>query len=276
MDHLDIAKSDSSSSNDERSCPICAEEAVNSEHVAHHLQQIALFALPKLTGFEDDSAPNDKSSIATVDDLEQERLADSDRSSVFNEERQPREAVYGVDFDDVGNMLGDLDPFQLAYDNRHLDDDYFIIYNPKIPRLLDIELKQEFPHDSPIPCVKFSPDARYVAIGLRRGATIYEIETWSERAHFDSDPNPKRGDYTYVRTLCFDSSGAHLATAHKHEPIKVLYPYPVQLKRVNLIQISTRSSTLIAVPLRSLWWDMRVLSSASTSFQIPISFFPAP
>lgn len=223
LDHLDINETCSSSSDKKRCCPICAEEAVNHEHVGRHLQQIALFALPKSTGFEDDSALDDNSSVATVDDLEQEQLDNSDMLSVSNEERRPPEAVYGVDFNDVGNMLGELDPFQLAYNNRDIDGNRYTIYNPKIPRTLDVELKHNFSFDDClVTCVKFSPDAQYIAVGLDQTAIVYEVETGSERTNLKLGYD-LNDDEMFVRGLCFDDSGVYLAIASDRKPIRIFH-----------------------------------------------------
>ncbi|KAL8683072.1 MAG: hypothetical protein Q9224_006716, partial [Gallowayella concinna] len=210
--HLETTANDSGISEEDRACPICTEEAVTPEHVGVHLQQLALFALPRSTGLEDDLNPDDAASVATADDLGRDREEDSDMLSLPNEDGRPPEAVYGVDFNDVGNVLADLDPYELASDNRHIDDDWSVIYNPKLPRQLDVELKHSIDHDDYVYCVRFSSDGQYVAIGSSRFAAIYHVETSEKTVKLkinDSDV----GSTLNVSEICFDSQGDHLSTA---------------------------------------------------------------
>ena len=65
---LGVVEADSTSAVAKRSCPICLDENVTPNHIGVHLQNIALFALPKCTGLEDDTSLSNASSVAT--DLE--------------------------------------------------------------------------------------------------------------------------------------------------------------------------------------------------------------
>ncbi|KAL8832345.1 MAG: hypothetical protein Q9170_004915 [Blastenia crenularia] len=246
VNDVDITEFDSVPSEKERSCPICAEEALSHEHVGYHLQQLALFALPRSTGLEEDSAPGDNASAATADDLERGQLNDSDMSSLSDDERWPPEAVYGVHFNDVGNMLADLDPFQLAHDHRHIDDGWHVIYNPKLPRMLDIELRYSFSRNSVICCVTFSIDGQFVAIGYKQHATIYEVETGSETATFRVGDDLDDGTM-YVRGLSFDSGKLYLAIGSEDKLIRVFHTESRKLQ-ITLVGHGSYVSAVTFVP----------------------------
>ncbi|KAL8810332.1 MAG: hypothetical protein Q9200_002669 [Gallowayella weberi] len=227
--HLEIIANDSGMSEETRSCPICSEQTVTPEHVGVHLQQLALFALPRSTGLEDDLVSDNKASVATADDLGRDRGDDSDMLSLPNENGRPPEAVYGVDFNDVGNVLADLDPHELASDKRHIDDDWSVVYNPKLPRQLSVELKHSIVGDSALYSVRFSSDGQYVAVGSAKSAAIYHVETGAKTAEFKlSDFDSKA---TYVRSVCFDPSGDYLSTASNTNIIGVSTP-PLALANV--------------------------------------------
>ncbi|KAL8732788.1 MAG: hypothetical protein Q9166_002570 [cf. Caloplaca sp. 2 TL-2023] len=177
---LETIKADLNQSDKNRRCPICTEANVTDEHVGIHLQQIALFALPRSTGLEDDLDLDVNASAAAVDDLERDREDDLENLS-FSDKERPPEAVYGIDFHNVGNMLVDLDPYELAPNKRHInEDDWSVVYNPNLSRELDIELIHSTFLDSSVFCVKFSYDGRFLAIGLTGSAAVYETSTWAE------------------------------------------------------------------------------------------------
>ncbi|KAL8676089.1 MAG: hypothetical protein Q9186_007357 [Xanthomendoza sp. 1 TL-2023] len=220
--HLETTANDYGISEEDRACPICTDEAVTPEHVGIHLQQLALFALPRSTGLEDDLNPDDAASVATADDLGRDREEDSDMLSLPNEDGRPPEAVYGVDFNDVGNVLADLDPYELASDNRHIDDDWSVIYNPKLPRQLDVELQYSIDLDCYVYCVRFSSDGQYVAIGSSRFAAIYHVETGEKAVELKINDSDVDGNLE-VLDICFDSQGDHLSTAARDAVIRVFH-----------------------------------------------------
>ncbi|KAL8801034.1 MAG: hypothetical protein Q9182_004726 [Xanthomendoza sp. 2 TL-2023] len=228
--HLELVPNNSGMSEQTRSCPICTEETVTPEHVGIHLQQLALFALPRSTGLEDDLNPDDDASVATADDLGRDRGDDSDILSLPNENGRPPEAVYGVDFNDVGNVLADLDPYEVASDKRHIDDDWSVVYNPKFPRQLSVELKHSVVDDRRLHCVRFSSDGQYVAVGLRDSAEIYHVETSMKTAEIKvSDITTRKWD---VRDVCFNSSGDHLSIAAGDRVIGVYHVRTRHLKTI--------------------------------------------
>ncbi|KAL8724880.1 MAG: hypothetical protein Q9181_006640 [Wetmoreana brouardii] len=208
---------------DTRRCLICLEENVNNEHVGIHLQQLALYALPRYTGFEDELDSGEDASAATADDPER-LLADKSDVPSFNEEGdRPSDSFYGVDYNIVGNSLGDLDPYELSQDHCQIHDNWNVVHNPRLRRLLQIELKQDIVHDSFVTCVEISYHSRFVACRVNRGALIYELETGAKYSHFllDSVEGVGVDEGNYIRGVSFDSKVQRLAIASEDRIIRV-------------------------------------------------------
>lgn len=182
-----------------RQCPICPNGAATSEHVAVHLQQLALFALPRSTGLEDDTGSSNQDSAATnaelgqgdLDDLEKLSFSDTDPDNT-------KPQVYGVDINNVGNCLGELDPRQLSADKWVEGEDWDVIFNPNLPRGADIELVWQEDQPSPVFCVEFSKSGKYIAIGTRKGVIVYGSENGEEILRLWPELHVR------VRDVCFD------------------------------------------------------------------------
>lgn len=222
--HLEMIGLDSTQRDQRRTCPICLEDHVTDEHVGIHLQQIALFALPRSTGLEGDSHVDDDASAAAVDDLERDREDGSDTRSFSDEGERPPEAVYGVDYQYVGNMLADLDPYEMALDKRQIEDDWSVVYNPKLPRELDIEHIESIQHDSSVKSVKFSYNGDFLAIGLDRSVVVYETKAWVKVFTLQHDidysgGNPGKTDWIW--DVSFDPLGKYVATGAEDGLIRV-------------------------------------------------------
>ncbi|KAH6892512.1 chromatin associated protein [Thelonectria olida] len=53
--------------------------------------------------------------------------------------------------------------------------DWRVIFNPQLPRDLDINLVHSLKHSTVVCCVKFSHDGKYLATGSERAAQIFEV-----------------------------------------------------------------------------------------------------
>ncbi|KAL8974341.1 MAG: hypothetical protein Q9197_001413 [Variospora fuerteventurae] len=222
--HLEMIGLDSTQGNQRRTCPICLEDHVTDEHVGIHLQQIALFALPRSTGLEGDSHVDDDASAAAVDDLERDREDGSDTRSFSDEGERPPEAVYGIDYQYVGNMLADLDPYEMAPDKRQIEDDWSVVYNPKLPRELDIELIQSIHFSGLFMSVKFSYNGDFLAIGQDRFAVVYETKAWAKvftLQHDVVDSGQNSGGNVWIWDASFDPHGKYVATSANDGLIRV-------------------------------------------------------
>ena len=121
---------------------------------------------------------------------------------------------------DVGNVLADLDPNLLGPHQKREGDDWFAVFNPRVQRVLDVELLHTLTHESVVCCVRFSHDGRYVATGCNRSAQIYEVSTGHQVQCLQDDTVDKDGDL-YIRSVCFSPDGKYLATGAEDKQIRV-------------------------------------------------------
>ncbi|KAL8366864.1 hypothetical protein RB595_005026 [Gaeumannomyces hyphopodioides] len=116
-----------------------------------------------------------------------------------------------------GNSLGDLDVERLPAHYKKPRDDWFVIFNPNVPRILDVDLLHTLQHESVVSCVRFSADGKYVATGCKRSAQIFDAAT-GEKICVLQDENI--GDL-YIRSVCFSPDGKYLATGAEDKLIRV-------------------------------------------------------
>ncbi|MCJ1258480.1 general transcription repressor [Lignoscripta atroalba] len=120
----------------------------------------------------------------------------------------------------VGNMLADLDPDRLRPDQKREGQDWFAVFNPRVPRVLDVELIHNLQHESVVCCVRFSQDGRYVATGCNRSAQIFDVSSGKQVSYLQDDSVDKDGDL-YIRSVCFSPDGKYLATGAEDKQIRV-------------------------------------------------------
>ena len=117
-------------------------------------------------------------------------------------------------------MLADLDPNLLGPHQKREGDDWFAVFNPRVQRVLDVELLHTLTHESVVCCVRFSHDGRYVATGCNRSAQIFEVSTGRQVQCLQDDTVDKDGDL-YIRSVCFSPDGKYLATGAEDKQIRV-------------------------------------------------------
>ncbi|KAI4597049.1 general transcription repressor [Pestalotiopsis sp. IQ-011] len=120
----------------------------------------------------------------------------------------------------VNNALGDLDPDRLPAHTKKTRDDWFVIFNQAVPRMLDVELVHTLSHESVVCCVRFSHDGKYVATGCNRSAQIYDVQT-GEKVCVLTDENVDISGDLYIRSVCFSPDGKYLATGAEDKLIRV-------------------------------------------------------
>lgn len=118
------------------------------------------------------------------------------------------------------NMLIDIDLESLGPEHKKEGIEWHAVFNPRIPRRLDVDLIHTIPHQSVVCCVRFSQDGRFVATGCNRSAQIYEVETGNLVAHLQDTTLPEDGDL-YIRSVCFSPDGQYLATGAEDKVIRV-------------------------------------------------------
>lgn len=205
-----------------RQCPICPGATVTNEHVAIHLQQLALFALPKLTGLEDDTgsinqdsaAMNVESRESGSEELEEICFSDADAHNT-------KPQMYGIDFNNAGNYLGELDYYQLPPDKWVEGESWHAVFNPNIPRSEDVELVWQADQETIVACVAYSKSGKHMAIGTANSAIIYESQNGKEISKLHHVFS--RSDECYVRGLCFDLEEKYLVTGAEDKLVRVSY-----------------------------------------------------
>ncbi|KAI9808521.1 MAG: transcriptional regulatory protein rco1 [Sarcosagium campestre] len=120
----------------------------------------------------------------------------------------------------VGNVLADLDPERLPAHQKKEGSDWFAVFNPRVPRVLDVDLVHTLVHDSVVCCVRFSHDGKYVATGCNRAAQIFEVVTGNKVSSLEDTSVDKEGDL-YIRSVCFSPDGRYLATGAEDKLIRV-------------------------------------------------------
>lgn len=118
------------------------------------------------------------------------------------------------------NNLADLELDALRPEQKREGNDWFAIFNPRIPRVLDVDLVHTLSHDSVVCCVRFSHDGRYVATGCNRSAQIFEVSTGAQVTRLQDETVDKEGDL-YIRSVCFSPDGKFLATGAEDKQIRV-------------------------------------------------------
>lgn len=116
--------------------------------------------------------------------------------------------------------LSSLDFNMVPPEYRKDGGEYKVLYNPKIPRQLDVELVRSLRHTSVVCCVRFSNDGKYLATGCNRSAQIYDVET-GELQFWLQDPNVDDSVDLYIRSVCFSPDGKFLATGAEDHKVRI-------------------------------------------------------
>ncbi|KAA8913159.1 WD40-repeat-containing domain protein [Sphaerosporella brunnea] len=120
----------------------------------------------------------------------------------------------------VGNNLADLDPERLPPHQKKEGPDWFALFNPRVPRMLDVDLVHTLEHHSVVCCVRFSQDGKYVATGCNRSAQIFDVQTGMKVTQLQDESVDRDGDL-YIRSVCFSPDGRFLATGAEDKQIRV-------------------------------------------------------
>ena len=120
----------------------------------------------------------------------------------------------------VGNELATLNFSDLPHDYKKEGQDWHAVFNPEIPRVLDVNLIHNLTHESVVCCVRFSHDGKYVATGCNRSAQIFDVQSGQEVCRLQDETVDKEGDL-YIRSVCFSPDGRLLATGAEDKLIRV-------------------------------------------------------
>ena len=115
---------------------------------------------------------------------------------------------------------GDLDPSTVPAEYRKDGDDWFALYNPRVPQSLNVNLVHQFNHESVVCCVRFSKDGMWLATGCNRTAQIFDMRTGTLSCTLNDESVSQEGDL-YIRAVCFSPDGKYLATGAEDRLIRV-------------------------------------------------------
>ncbi|KAJ7659332.1 chromatin associated protein [Mycena polygramma] len=125
----------------------------------------------------------------------------------------------------MNDFLTSLDPASVSSIHpewKKEGSDWFVVYNPKVKRTLDVGLVHTFIHETVVCCIQFSGDGKYLATGCNRTAQIYEVQSGRKVCVLadDTSTTSKTGDL-YIRSVRFSPDGRYLATGAEDERIRV-------------------------------------------------------
>lgn len=118
-----------------------------------------------------------------------------------------------------------MDPERIPASQKKEGADWFALFNPRVPRLLDVDLVHTLEHNSVVCCVRFSQDGKYVATGCNRSAQIFDVKTGTKVSHLQDETVDRDGDL-YIRSVCFSPDGRYLATGAEDKQIRVSFDIP--------------------------------------------------
>ncbi|PBK61591.1 WD40 repeat-like protein [Armillaria solidipes] len=120
----------------------------------------------------------------------------------------------------TGSFLDDIDPQNVPQELKKEGSDWFALFNPKVKRVLDVNLVHTLMHESVVCCVRFSADGKYLATGCNRTAQIYDTKTGAKTCVLLDETVGKAGDL-YIRSVCFSPDGKYLATGAEDKQIRI-------------------------------------------------------
>lgn len=124
-------------------------------------------------------------------------------------------------------FLRDFDAYaSLPYKKQH--NDYYLVYNPNIPKKVDVSLVHSFDHTSVVCCVSFSKDGKFLATGCNKLTQVFSVETGDLVARLNDESSiSTNGSYDtdtgdlYIRSVCFSPDGKFLATGAEDKIIRI-------------------------------------------------------
>ncbi|OJJ07417.1 hypothetical protein ASPVEDRAFT_65802 [Aspergillus versicolor CBS 583.65] len=122
--------------------------------------------------------------------------------------------------DKAPNILADLSRANLSSSQKKEGRGWYAVFNPEVPRVLDIELVHHLAHDSVACCVSFSPDGKYLATGCNRMVRMFDVTTGENVITLQDDRLSQRHDI-YIRSVCFSPDGKYLATGSEDKIVTV-------------------------------------------------------
>ncbi|EMR10429.1 hypothetical protein PNEG_01145 [Pneumocystis murina B123] len=116
--------------------------------------------------------------------------------------------------------MADIDPDMIPCELKKEDSDWTVLFNPNVPRVLDINLVHTLEHQSVVCCIRFSHDGEYLATGCNRVAVIFDVKTGKRLTVLQDESVDREGDL-YIRSVAFSPDGKYLATGAEDKRIRI-------------------------------------------------------
>ncbi|KAG4304097.1 hypothetical protein PORY_002461 [Pneumocystis oryctolagi] len=116
--------------------------------------------------------------------------------------------------------IADMDPDMIPREFKKEGSDWTVLFNPNIPRVLDINFVHTLEHQSVVCCIRFSNDGEYLATGCNRVALIFDVKTGKRLTILQDESVDWEGDL-YVRSIAFSPDGKYLATGAEDKRIRI-------------------------------------------------------
>ncbi|CAK5262512.1 unnamed protein product [Mycena citricolor] len=120
----------------------------------------------------------------------------------------------------MNEFLDNLEPISVHPEFKKEGSDWFTIYNPKVKRVLDVNLIHTFVHETVVCCIHFSHDGKFLATGCNRTAQIFSVLTGHRICTLADETASETGDL-YIRSVRFSPDGRFLATGAEDERIRI-------------------------------------------------------
>lgn len=108
---------------------------------------------------------------------------------------------------------------------KKLRPEYYVLYNPALPKSVDVELVHSLDHSSVVCCVRFSNDGKFLATGCNKTTQVFGVETGELVARLSDDntatDNTGSSADLYIRSVCFSPDGKFLATGAEDKVIRI-------------------------------------------------------
>lgn len=103
--------------------------------------------------------------------------------------------------------------------------DWYALFNPQVPRSVDISLLHTIEHDNFVCCVRFSHDGKYFATASHQSVQIYEVATGTKVSTLSEQHSAT--EESFIRSLSFSPDGQYIATGSEDKVIRVCHnPHP--------------------------------------------------
>jgi glucose repression regulatory protein TUP1 len=109
----------------------------------------------------------------------------------------------------------------LPSSHKQVEVDWYAVYEPTLPRQLEIRQLYQLAGNSVVCCVSFSQDRDKLATGCNGLARIFEIETGRELSTLMHREIEGRQGPGHVRAVCFSPDGGSLCTGAEDGVIRV-------------------------------------------------------